>query len=152
MRLHPTLALPILLASSAAAADAPAHFGDFSAGLGPALVVDRGNVGGGAVAEGNLLFDWFSLGLHGRLASVSGEFRPELGLEAAAFGLVGAGVGIQEGGPSIDLSLSVPIPIYAWEPFYLAVGYRPSFLLQGGTVHEVAIQLKWSSLLLPSDD
>ena len=133
---------------------APARLGDFSLGAGPALVIDRGDVGGGVTAEANLLWSWFSLGLHGRGAAVDGEFRPALGLELSAFGLVGVGASVQEDGPSIDALLQFPIPIYTWRASYLTVGWRPSRLLgdHAGWSHEIALQLKWSSLLVPTDD
>jgi len=147
------LALPALLLPGLAAA-APARLGDFSVGAGPALVVDRGDAGGGVTAEANLLWSWFSLGLHGRGVAVDGAFRPAGGLELSAFGLVGVGASLQEDGPSIDALLQVPIPIYGWRASYLTLGWRPSRLLgeHAGWVHEIALQLKWSSLLVPTDD
>lgn len=142
----------LLLADGASAG--PARLGDFSVGGGLALVVDRGSIGGGPVAEANLLYDWFSLGLRLRGAFLDGGFRPAAGLEASAFGLLGLGVGLQEAGPSIDGLLQIPVPIYRWRETYLTLGYRPSLLLRepGGWVHEIALQIKWSSLLVPEED
>lgn len=147
------LALLLLgIAGPAAALPAPAKLGDYTVGAGPAFVLDRGNPGGGAVAEGNLLYGLFSLGLHLRGHMISGEFKPAAGMDLAFAGLIGAGASVQEAGTSIDGLLALPIPIYAWEPWYLSVAWRPSFLLDGGSIHEFSLQLKFSSLLVPSDD
>ncbi|WP_373049188.1 hypothetical protein [Vulgatibacter sp.] len=145
------LLLALLLPAAASAA--PARLGDVSVGAGPALVVDRGDVGPGAVAEANLLWHWLSLGLRLRGAAVDGEFRPAAGVELGALGLFGVGASIQEPAPSVDLLFQVPVPIYSWQQTYLTLGYRPSWLTDGsGWVHEIALQVKWSSLLVPEDD
>ena len=144
----------LLLLVPAAAAAAPARLGDYSLGAGPAFVLDRGDAGAGVTAEANLLYRWFSLGLHLRGAAVGDDFRPAAGLELSALGLLGVGASVQEGGPSIDGLLQLPIPIYAWQQSYLTLGWRPSWLLRdgGGWIHEIALQVKWSSLLVPSED
>lgn len=135
-----------------AAASAPARLGDFSFGGGPAFVVDRGDVGGGAVAEFNLLVDWFALGLNFRGVGVDGEFRPGASAQFTVLGFLGVGAGIQPGGPSVDFSLEAALPSYEWMPGYLTVAYRPSVLVDGGAIHQIALQMKWSSLLVPSRD
>jgi hypothetical protein len=144
--------LALLLPATSSAA--PARLGDFSLGAGPALVIDRGDAGAGAVAEANLLWRWFSLGLHGRAAAVDGDFRPAGGIEFGALGLFGLGASIQAPGPSLDALLQVPVPIYAWKETYLALAWRPSWLVreEGGWIHTVSLQLKWSSLLVPTED
>ena len=148
---HPALLVLLLLPGSAAAG--PARLGDFSVGAGPALVFDRGELGGGAVAEANLLWDWYSLGLRLRGAAVEGEFRPAAGIELGAFGLFGLGLGVQEPGLSLDGLFQLPLPIYEWRQSYLTLGYRPSILLDGsGWTHEIALQIKWTTLLAPSED
>jgi len=153
VRALPLLA-PLALFVPAAASAAPARLGDFSLGAGPAFVLDRGDAGAGAVAEANLLYGWFSLGLHARAAMVGDDFRPAAGLELGALGLVGVGASLQDGGPSLDALLQLPIPIYSWRETYLTIGWRPSWLLgdRHGWVHEIALQIKWSSLLVPSED
>lgn len=143
------LLLLALAPTVAAALPYPATLGDFSLGAGPALVAGSGDVGGGAAAEANLLVGLFSLGAHGRVASGSGASAA--GFEVAFAGLVGLGASVQRQGPSIDGLLSVPVPV-GGEPWFLSVGWRPSFLLRGGMRHEVALQVKWSSLLLDADD
>lgn len=142
----------LLLAPTTAWARGPAHLGDFSFGGGPAIVVDRGSFGAGAVAEANLLWNWFALGVNVRGVGVEGEFRPGASLQGTVFGILGAGVGTQAGGPSVDLSLELPLPFYEWLPGYFTVAYRPSLFVEGGALHQVALQLKWSSLLLPARD
>ncbi len=147
-------AIALLVLVPAAASAAPARLGDFSVGAGPAFVLDRGDAGGGLVAEANLLYSWFSLGLHARGAMVGDDFRPAAGLELGALGLFGVGASVQEAGPSIDALLQLPIPIYSWQASYLTLGYRPSYLVgdQRGWIHEIALQVKWTSLLVPSED
>lgn len=144
----------LALAAALPARAAPARLGDFSLGGGPAIVVDRNSFGAGATAEANLLWRWFSLGMHGRLAAVEGEARPAAGIELGAFGFFGLGASLQAAGPSIDGLLQIPIPVYAWQQTYLTVGYRPGLLLgeDRGWVHEIAVQIKWSSLLVPETD
>lgn len=148
------LLLAVLLLAPATTRAEPARLGDFSLGLGPAFVLEQGQPGAGVVGEANLLWRWFSLGLHGRAAAVGDGFSPAAGIEASAFGLVGVGASVQRAGPSIDALLQVPIPIFAWQQSYLTVGWRPSYLLgdERGWIHEFAVQVKWSSLLVPTDD
>ena len=142
----------LLLPGLASAAPAPARLGDYSLGAGPAFVVDRGEPGGGVTGEANLLWRSLSLGVHARAAAVDGELRPAAGIELAYLGMVGVGASVQGAGPSFDALLAVPIPIYRWHETYLSFGWRPSWLLEGGGwVHEIALQLKWSSLLVPED-
>ncbi len=129
----------------------PTELGDLSLGIGPAFVSDRGEAGGGVTAEANLLFGLFSLGAHARAAAVDGAFRPAAGLELGFAGLLGLGASAQQEGLSIDGLLALPIPL-GREPFFLSVGWRPSFLLRGGVVHELAVQIRWSSLLVSADD
>lgn len=128
---------------------APARAGDLSFGLGPALVLEGGEASPGVTGELNLLVGAFSLGAHGR-AAFGDEVAPAVGVEAAVLGMLGAGASWRPGGLSIDGLLQVPLPILP-TPFFLSVGWRPMFLLAGGVEHEVALQIKWSSLLLPDD-
>lgn len=143
--------LGILLADPALALPAPARPGDVSLGVGPALVFDRGEAQPAITGEANLLFGLFSVGFHGRLANGSERILPAVGVETSLAGVIGVGASLQPDGPSIDGLLAVPL-VFGREPWYFSVGYRPSFLLRGGTIHELAIQIKWSSLLVPSDD
>lgn len=143
--------LCLVLSSPGQAAAQPARLGDFSFGGGPALVVDRGQAGPAAVAEFNLLVDWFALGVNLRAASIDGDFRPGASGLFTVFGLLGAGAGIQEGGPSVDFLLELPLPVYRWMPGFFTVSYRPSLLVDGGSIHQVALQMKWSSLLVPEE-
>lgn len=143
-----TLALP----GVASALPAPARLGDLSFGLGPAFVVDRGEALGGVTGETNLLFGLFSLGVHGRVAQGRGDLHAAVGVEASAAGLLGVGASYQREGFSIDGLLAVPLIFGGIEPWFVSVGYRPSILLRGGSIHEIAVQFKWSSLLLPLRD
>lgn len=135
------------LPSAARALPFPATLGDFSLGAGPALVAGAGEVGGGATAEANLLLGLFSIGARGRV--VSGD-ASAAGLEVAFAGLVGLGASLQRQGAAIDGLVSIPVP-FGGDPWFLSVGWRPSFLLDGGVRHELSLQIKWSSLLLDDD-
>lgn len=135
------------LPSAARALPFPATLGDFSLGAGPALVAGGGDVGGGATAEANLLLGLFSIGARGR--GVPGASAA--GLEFAFAGLVGLGASVQREGAALDGLLSIPVPFGA-DPWFLSVGWRPSFLLDGGVRHELSLQIKWSSLLLAAAD
>ena|GEM_PF-7025364 len=143
------LAAALAIPSAAGALPFPAHLGDFSLGAGPALVAGSDVVGGGATAEVNLLLGLFSLGAHGRGATGTGASAA--GLELAFGGMVGVGASLQQQGPSIDGLLAIPVPI-GREPWFLSLGWRPSFLLEGGMRHEVSLQVKWSSLLVDAVD
>jgi hypothetical protein len=152
-RLLSSVAL-LLVASSARAEllPAPAHLGDVSLGLGPALVLlQNGDVQPGVTGEANLLAGAFAFGAHGRVAFGDGAVHPLVGLEAAVLGMIGGGMSWRPGGVSVDGLLQVPLPLLP-SPFYLAVAWRPMFLLHGGIEHEVAVQLKWSTLLLPDPE
>ncbi|AKU90680.1 hypothetical protein [Vulgatibacter incomptus] len=151
MRRWPILLLVLLPFAARAQLPSPAQLGDLSVGIGPAVVTRDGRVGGGATAEANLLFGLWSAGAHLRGAALDGGFDPAGGVEAGLAGILGLGVGFQRGGPSIDGLLALPVPI-GKEPWFLSVGWRPSFLLRGGVIHELAIQVRWSSLLVPTDD
>lgn len=142
-----TLAAP----GPAAALPSPARWGDFSLGAGPALLLRDGDAAPGLAAEANLLAGAFSIGLRGRVAAAGGEVLPAAGLEASVLGLLGGGIGVQQGGASIDGLLQVPLPALP-SPWFLTVSWRPSFLLAGGVHHEVALCLKFSSLLVPERD
>ena len=142
------LVAALAIPSAAGALPFPARLGDFSLGAGPALVAGSGGVGGGATAEVNLLLGLFSLGAHGRGATGTGASAA--GLELAFAGMVGLGASVQRQGPSIDGLLAVPVPI-GGNPWFLSLGWRPSFLLDGGMRHEVSLQVKWSSLLVDDD-
>lgn len=144
-----SLALPAL--ASAGPLPAPARLGDLSVGLGPALVANDDGLGGGATAEANLLLGIWSLGAHVRAADVDGAFHPAVGVEVAFAGALGLGTSYQARGLSIDGLLAVPIPLFRG-PWYVTLGWRPSFLLGGGTIQEVALQVKWTSLLVPVDE
>lgn len=146
------LALALLLVPTGEVHAQPARLGDFSFGGGPALVVDRGQAGPAAVAEFNLLVDWFALGVNLRGAAIDGEFRPGASALFTIFGILGTGAGIQDGGPSVDFLLELPLPVYRWFPGYFTVAYRPSILVDGGSIHQLAFQMKWSTLLRPEVD
>ena len=130
---------------------APAVWGDFSLGVGPALVLLPRGPASALTGEINLLAGAFTFGARGRVADRAGELQPAVGLEASVLGMIGAGASWQAAGPSIDGLLQIPVPLLP-APFYLALSWRPSVLLRGGVEHEVALQLKWSSLLLPDDE
>jgi hypothetical protein len=129
---------------------APAHLGDFSLGVGPAVVLQGGDVQAGVTGELNLLAGAFSFGPHARATFAGGNVHGAVGLEASVLGMLGGGVTWRPGGFSVDGLLQVPLPVLP-QPFYLAIGWRPMFLLHGGIEHEATLQLKWSSLLLPDD-
>ncbi|HEY0838713.1 MAG TPA: hypothetical protein VGD74_00865 [Vulgatibacter sp.] len=141
--------LAVLAPSIAGALPFPARLGDYSVGAGPALVAGEGGVGGGVAAEANLLLGLFSLGAHGR--GVAGGGGSAAGVEVAFAGLIGVGMGVQEAGASIDGLLAVPLP-FGGDPWFLSLGWRPSFLVAGGVRHEISLQIKWSSLLVAGDD
>ncbi|HWV39710.1 MAG TPA: hypothetical protein VN033_14670 [Vulgatibacter sp.] len=141
-------ALASALPAAAPALPFPASLGDYSLGAGPALVVGSGELGGGVTAEANLLFGLYSIGARGRAAAPAAASA--VGFEVAFAGLVGLGASAQRDGPSIDGFLALPVPVGV-DPWFLSLGWRPSFLLDGGVRHEVSLQIKWSSLLVADD-